>query len=172
MNDSLKDQLIALGLAEKPKPKKHKARERPARAGKQKAPGEVPLDQAWRMRKQEEKSTAEAKRQEKRAQDLLRRQINGQIQKLVDAHALNDKKAEIKRNFLYKGRIRSVLVTPEQLKALNAGELGVVFLRGNYTLMLPEHVEAVRKISADHIPELGSDSDDEGEFPVPDDLVW
>ena len=166
MSNSLKDQLISLGVAKKTKSAKDKAGSgkkpvRAKRAGK-KGGSELSLDQAYRMRQKEEKETAEAKRQKKRADDLLRRQINGKIQAIVDAHALNDRKAEIKRNFLYKGRIRSVLVTPEQLKALNADELGVVFLRGNYVVMLPEHVEEVRKISADHIPDLGSDAPEEG----------
>ena len=93
----------------------------------------------------------------------------------MDSHALNDSKAEVKRNFLYKGRIRGVLVTPEQLKALNAGELGLVFLRGNYVLMLPEHVELVRAVSDEHVPDLGGaepDDEEESEHKVPDDLVW
>ena len=121
-----------------------------------------------------EKSFSFEKRQQKRADDLLRRQVNAKIQLLVDAHALNDKKAERKRNFLYKGRIRSVLVTPQQMKALNAGALGVVFIRGNYILMLPEHVEEVRTISADHVPDLSGHGQDqeEGAFKVPDDLSW
>jgi uncharacterized protein YaiL (DUF2058 family) len=166
MGNSLKDQLIALGLADQPK------RSKPGRAGRKQAGPELSLDRAYRLRRKEEKETAAAKRHEKRAEDLLRRQVNGQIQKLVDAHALNDRTAEVKRNFLYKGRIRSVLVTPAQLRALNAGELGLVFLRGNYILMLPEHVEEVRRISADHVPELGGGSSEDEEFPVPDDLVW
>lgn len=175
MGDSLKDQLIALGLARADSGKKPK---KPARAGgkrkKQGAGGgELSLDQAYRLREREEKASAELKKQQKREQDLLRRQLNARIQALVEAHSLNDKKAELKRNFLYKGRIRSVLVTPEQLKQLNDGTLGVVFLRGSYILMLPEHVEEVRGISPDHVPDLGGDEPgEEEEFPVPDDLIW
>ena len=55
---------------------------------------------------------------------------------------------------MYKGRIRSVLVTPEQLRSLNEGELGLVFLRGSYFLLKPEIVEQVRSISPDHVPAL------------------
>ena len=132
------------------------------------------LDQAYRLRIKEEKKSAHDKKEFKRLEDLKRRRINNQVQELIEGKALNDKKAEVKRNFVYKGRIRGVLVTPEQLKALNAGELGLVFLKGNYILMLPEHVELVRAISADHVPDLGgSEPDDEDdEFKVPDDLVW
>ena len=172
MSNSLQDQLEALGLANK---KQSAKKLKPARKPKAKSSVEMSLDQAYRLRKKDEKQSAHAKKEQKRLLDLERRRINTQVQGLVKAHALNDEKAEVKRNFVYKGRIRSVLVTPEQLKAVNAGELGVVFLRGNYILMLPEHVELVRAISEDHIPDLGgSEPDDEGddEHKVPDDLIW
>lgn len=177
MGDSLKEQLIALGLAKPGGDRKPKAGRKPAvrRKPQKRDRGQLSLDEAYRLRQREEKRSAAEKKARKRAEDILRRQINAKVQGIVEAHALNDKAAELKRSFLYKGRIRSVLVTPEQLAALNAGELGVVFLRGSYFVMLPEHVESVREISADHVPELGSggdETDEEGEFPVPDDLVW
>jgi uncharacterized protein YaiL (DUF2058 family) len=177
MNDTLKDQLIALGLAQEKneKAQTRRAGSRPARRERKGAKdgGEMSLGQAYRLREQEEQEAVAAGRRKKREEDLLRRRTNARIQEIVDAHGLNDERAELKRNFLYKGRIRSVLVTPEQLRALNAGELGVVFLRGNYILMRPEQVAEVRRISADHVPDLGGTSDsDEAEFPVPDDLVW
>ena len=180
MSDSIKDQLVALGLA---KAETTKAKTKRAGAGKKKPrkrkkPGsgnsELSLDAAYRMRAKEEKESAAEKKRKKQEEDRLRRRVNAEIQKIVDVHALNDKTAELKRNFLYKGRIRSVLVTAEQLKSLNAGELGLVFLRGSYFVMAPEHVEAVRAISADHVPDLGADDQDDAdeEFPVPDDLTW
>jgi uncharacterized protein YaiL (DUF2058 family) len=170
MSESLKDQLIALGLA----------REKPVKSGKRgggnkprRRTGDVPLEQAYLLRDKAEQQHAQAKKQKKREEDLLRRQLNAQIQTLVEAHALNDRNAELKRNFMYKGRIRSVLVTAEQLNALNAGDLGVVFLRGGYYVMAPEHVEAVRSLSAEHVPDLGAgQADGDEEVPVPDDLVW
>ncbi len=91
----------------------------------------------------------------------------------MEQHKLNDPGAELKRNFLYKGRIRSVRVTPQQLKSLNDGELGLAFLRGSYFILKPEIVEQVRAISADHIPELaGGDEQGDEDHPVPDDMVW
>ncbi len=174
MGGSIKDQLLGLGLG---KAKKQAKKPKSVRKPKIKPDAEMSLDQAYALRKKDEKETANAKKEQKRLLDLERRRINTQLQELVNAHALNDKKAEVKRNFLYKGRIRSVLVTPGQLKALNAGELGVVFLRGNYVLMLPEHVELARAISEDHVPDLsGSEPDDieggDDKHKVPDDLVW
>lgn len=183
MSESLKDQLLKLGLAKeqssgKPrqsKPKPQRGR-KPAKKQGTSSAENLSLDQAYRLRAKEEKEQVRLKKEEKRLLDLERRRINKLVQEITDKHALNDPKAEIKRNFMYKGRIRSVLCTPEQLKALNAGELGVVFLRGSYILMEPEHVEAVRALSEDHVPDLGGNEPDDDaeddEYKVPDDLVW
>ena len=179
MSDSLQDQLLALGLAkEKPrksrsrKGRKHPGAGKPTRAAKAGKGGEISLDAAYRARAREEKSKAEQARAEKRAQDLERRRINNEIHQLVDGQALNDRDGELKRNFLYKGKIRSVRVNADQLKALNAGELSLVFLRGDYLVVKPALAERVRALSPDHVPDLGSEDPGEEEHPVPDDIVW
>lgn len=188
MSDSLQDQLLALGLAkEKPKPagKKRTHNVRKGRGSKgqgnkargRKGPatgkdGEISLDAAYRERQKAEKKGAELARAEKRALDLKRRKINTEIDKLLKDQALNDREGALKRNFLYKGKIRSVRVNEAQLKALNEGGLRLVFLRGDYLVVKPELAEKVRQLSPDHIPDLGGDAPDEDDFPVPDDLVW
>jgi uncharacterized protein YaiL (DUF2058 family) len=175
MSDSLQDQLLALGLAkEKPRQPKRKrggkTRGKPKQRGGKS--GEISLDAAYRAREREEKSRAEQARAEKRALDLERRRLNGEIQTLLEGQALNDRDGDLKRNFLYKGKIRSVRVNAEQLKSLNDGSLALVFLRGDYVVVKPEIAEQVRAISAEHVPDLGSADPGEEEFPVPDDIVW
>lgn len=184
MSDSLKDQLLALGLAKKPATpgkKNSRSKTRPKRPA-QKKPGsrsksatEISLDQAFRERAREERRAAEKTRQDKIAEDQRRRAINKNLQMLVDEHAVNDPEADIKRNFFYKGRIRSVLVNRQQLSAINQGELGLVFLRGRYFLVAAQVAEEASSISAEHVPDLTGSEDsgeDEGDHPVPDDLVW
>ncbi len=73
---------------------------------------------------------------------------------------------------MFRERIRKVYVTPEQHKALGEGRLGLVYLSGGYHVLDGDHVEAVRKIAADHVVDLGGDEPEDEEFPVPDDLVW
>lgn len=187
MSDSLQDQLLALGLAkDKPrqKPRKdrkarrpqggaHGARNASKQHAKQKSSGgEISLDAAYRARQKEEKRSAEQLKAEKRALDLERRRVNGEIDKLLKGNTLNDREGDLKRNFLYKGKIRSVRVNAEQLKALNEGSLCLVFLRGDYLVVTPELAASVRALSPDHVPELVSDEPDPEEFPVPDDLTW
>jgi uncharacterized protein YaiL (DUF2058 family) len=175
MSDSLKDQLLSLGL----KPKKtspesnqpSKSRHKPAK--REQGSGDMSLDQAYRIRNQQERQQKEQAIARKREEDRLRREINQKIKALVKAHAIRDETADTKRNFLYKGRIRSVLTTIDQLRDINAGKLGVVYLSGNYHLLPSDKIAEVQGFSPDHVPDLaGAESEGEEEFPVPDDLTW
>jgi len=195
LSRSLQDQLLDLGLASK-KPKK--ARGSSSRAGgmaperpggensppkknnqkqkeraQQAAEGEVSLDRAYALRIQEEQKQADAARKRKQEEDRRRRQLNQEIKAIVSKHRLNDAAAEIPRHFMYRGRIRKINLTSDQLKALNVGETGVVYLSGGYHLLALEHVEAVRVLSGDHVPDLAVGVTEDGEeFPVPEDLIW
>ena len=175
MSNSLKDQLLALGLAAKksqPKPKaQHKPRSKPAKAKDPNA--EISLDQAYRIRGKDERQKKEKALADKRELERQRRQINQKIQALIKQHSQRDEAADKKRNFLYKGRIRSVLATAEQIIEINSGKLGVVYLSGNYHLMPTDQIDEIRQFSPDHIPDLaGSESEEEKDNPVPDDLIW
>ena len=175
MSKSLKDQLLALGMAPSkpaPKPKKqHKPRVKPGKPKDSNA--EISLDQAYRIRSNDERQKKEQAIAKKRELERQRREINQKIKALIKAHSVRDDAAEKKRSFLYKGRIRSVLATAEQIIEINSGALGVVYLSGNYHLLPVEKVEEIRQFSPEHIPDLtGSESEDEKENPVPDDLIW
>ena len=175
MSGSLKDQLLALGLKSKnPGPSRNKSSKSPKKPARRKSDnGEVSLNQAYRMRNQQERQQKEQAIALKREQDRLRREINQKIKALIKAHAIRDEAADTKRSFLYKGRIRSVLTTVDQLRDLNEGKLGVVYLSGNYHLLPADKITEVQEFAPDHVPDLkGSDSTDEEEHPVPDDLIW
>jgi uncharacterized protein YaiL (DUF2058 family) len=192
MSKSLQEQLQALGLARAASSGQGKTAAREA-AGKGKRPGRAPpkpagkagsgadrsaasaemsLQQAYRLREQQAKEQAEQAREQKRLKDLRRRQVNDAIRAIVEPNRLNDLAAELSRHFMYKGRIRKVNVTADQLKALNEGELGLVYLAGGYHVLPPEYVEQVRALSAEHVPDLSGGAAEDEQFPVPDDLVW
>ncbi|MBT8060551.1 MAG: DUF2058 family protein [Gammaproteobacteria bacterium] len=176
MPDSLQDQLRALGLAKK-KSAGRKKRSKPARGQRQGQPGsdpkkELSLDEAYALRQREEKKQADRVRRRKQAEDRQRQETNRRIRDIVNKHRLNVDEAELARNFLFRGRIRKIHVTPEQQRALNDGELGIAYLSGSYFILSPEHLDAVRAISPDHVVELGGADEDEGDHPVPDDLDW
>ena len=192
MSKSLKDQLLALGLAQesdvrtrsgtgrkptaKPQQKSRsvaKSEKREAAASEQQmADSELSLEQAYRLREKHARDELEQDRERKRWEDLRRRQINEEIRIIVEARRVNDPAAQLSRNFIYKGRIRKVNVTARQFKELNGGALGLVYLAGGYHIMQPEYVEQVRKLSAEHVPDLTGGLDEDSQYPVPDDLIW
>lgn len=180
MNDSLKDQLIALGLAREEPGEKHHGKKRGesrsrARRSKARAAGGgegMSLESAWRLREREERDSREKEVEARRREERRRRRLNRDIQALVEGQAQNDSNAELKRNFIYKEKIRSVAVNAAQLAALNEGRLALVFLRGNYLVVAPELADQVRDLSPEHVPNLAGGDSGDGEHPVPDDLTW
>src|SRR5690606_25175986 len=93
--------------------------------------------------------------------------------------ALNDAEADIARHFPYGGKIKRIYVNADQLKALNAGELGVVQLNGRYMLVTAAHLAEAEAIFAPSValrvdPDApaGDDPYADPRYQVPDDLVW
>jgi uncharacterized protein YaiL (DUF2058 family) len=193
MSKSLQDQLLSLGLASKksaPKrsekasgksqrrsrnPNSQSNRKHPApdTAGAGASDGtEMSLDQAYALRKREEQKQAAEARKQKQEEIRRRRRLNKEIGAIVNKHRQNDPKANVPRNFMYKGRIRKIYLTEVQLKSLNEGKLGLAYLTGSYHLLDSEHIDTIRELSAEHVPDLGGESPDDEDHPVPDDLIW
>jgi uncharacterized protein YaiL (DUF2058 family) len=176
MSDSLKEQLLALGLAPKkvpPKKGKHAKGKGKRPAGQKPDPESVSLDQAYKLREREEQRQKSREAARKRELERQRRETNKKLKAIVEAHALKDENADTKRYFVYKGRIRNVLATREQINEINEGKLGVVYLRGNYHLVPSAVVEEVQAFASDHVPDMaGEEREEEQEHPVPDDLIW
>jgi len=182
MAESLQDQLRKLGLARE----KGEGKGKPANKPRGKATGtsaaavksgrghQMPLDKAWALRDRAEQKQVDEARRRKQAEDRRRQQINGEIRRIVEAQRQNRDEAEIPRNFLYRGRIRKVYVTPGQHQALSEGLLGIAYLTGGYHLLEAGALDQVRAISPEHVVDLtgGSPGEDEDEHPVPDDLAW
>ncbi len=187
MSKSLKDQLLDLKLVSKLARHKRAQADKPmANAGKARAGNtktvkvnvgnaDISLHQAYRMREQQDRQKKEQAATLKREQQRLRRETNQKIRKRVDAFAIRDTNADNKRDFLFKGRLRSVLATPEQIRAINSATLGIVYLSGSYHLLPIEKVAEIRQFAPEHAPELQAgeiQDQDEQEHPVPDDLIW
>lgn len=171
MGDSLQDQLRALGLAREKAPKPGGPRAR-KKSRDTKSGGQMSLEKAYALKARAEKQQAARARRSKLEEDRRRRLLNQEIREIVEAHGLDRAGSEVSRHFMFRGRIRKINLKPDQLRALNAGELGIVYLSGGYHLLFSEGVEAVRALSADHVVDFGDESQDDGDHPVPDDLVW
>lgn len=140
---------------------------------------EIDLGKAYALRAQKEKDDRIEAERLKQEDARVRREAKSQLTALVAARWLNDPAAEIARHFEYGGKIKRVHVTPDQLKALNAGELGVAQVDGRYLLLplaLLLEAEAIfapaiaLKVDPNAAP--GDDPYSDPAYQVPDDLVW
>lgn len=208
MSDSLRDQLLGLGFQPaKPAPRKPpgergggkthvrggkaaRRADRPTapRRGEPGAPrrdkpapgrSEIDLGKAYALRAQREKQErieAERLRQEEARQ---RREARARLAVLLEGRALNDAAADITRHFEYGGKIKRIHVTADQLRALNAGELGVVQLDGRYLLVDVASLDEAAAVFAPAValrvdPDAPAADDPYADprYQVPDDLVW
>jgi len=197
MSNSLRDQLLGLGFkpaapapkkgppaqTRKPNPK-HSGTKPLASAPRPDKPrartqDEIDLAKAYAIRAQREKQERiEAERQKQEAA-RQRREAQARLNTFLQGKALNLAEAEIARHFEYGGKIKRIYVTPEQLKALNAGELGVVQLNGRYLLVSAEVLNEAQTIFAPSValkvnPDAAPEDDPyaDPKYQIPDDLIW
>src|SRR4249919_4024393 len=140
---------------------------------------DIDLAKAYAIRAQREKDERIEAERQKQEQARQRREAKAQLAELLKDKALNDPEADIARHFNYGGKIKRVHVNAAQLKALNAGEIGVVQMDGRYLLVeaaLLDQVGAIFPPSvALKVDPNASPADDPYADPlyqVPDDLVW
>ncbi len=172
MTDSLRDQLLKAGF--KPSPASRQTK-RPRRQQASHAPrdsGEPDLARAFALRAKAERAERQAAEREAREKAAARKERKRKLQALLAGEALNRDDAEQVRNFEFAGKIRRVYVTPDQLRRLNAGELGVVMHGGRALIVTREIAFKAQAIAPELVPLLidpDAPADDDG---VPDDLMW
>ena len=203
MSKSLKDQLLGLGFsAPKPEPRKPQPAKKtgqggkPAHAQANRKPGgkpaphkpqlqkgmrreDIDLAKAYAIRAQKEKDERIEAERLKQEEARLRREAKAKLEALLKDKALNDAEADIARHFPYGGKIKRIYVTAEQLKSLNAGELGVVQQNGRYLLVTSDVLAEAEAIFAAAValkvdPNATAEEDPyaDPKYQVPDDLVW
>ena len=209
MSDSLRDQLLGLGFKPAPKPeRKPEARKPDARRPGPRPPGkgaapaprtgpggkprpsqgqsrkprsqeEIDLAKAYAIRAQREKDERIEAERVKQEEARLRREAKAKLEAFLKDKALNDAEADIARHFPYGGKIKRVYVNAEQLKALNAGELGVVQQNGRYVLVTSAVLAeaealfpACVALKVDPDAPAADDPYADPQYQVPDDLVW
>jgi len=192
MSNSLRDQLLGLGFkpatpapkkgppaqTRKPhaKPPADKPRTNKPRVRTQ---DEIDLAKAYAIRAQREKQERIETERQKQAAARQRREAQAKLNAFLQGKSLNVAEADIARHFEYGGKIKRIYVTPEQLKALNAGELGVVQLNGRYLLVSAEVLDEAETIFAPAValrvnPDAAPEDDPYADprYQIPDDLIW
>ncbi len=151
----------------------------PAQAGKPRSREDIDLAKAYAIRAQREKDERIEAERLKQEDARKRREAKAKLAELLKDKSLNDAHADIARHFDYGGKIKRIHVNAEQLKALNAGELGVVQLDGRYLLVtaaLLTEAEAIFApavaLKVDPDAPAGNDPYADPRYQVPDDLVW
>lgn len=203
MSNSLRDQLLGLGfksVAKPPSPAQPAARERPqskrqkaeatghgkpVQEGKARPPrtskpqGDIDLAKAYAIRAQREKDERIEAERIKQEEARLRREARAKLEVFLKGKAKNAADAEHVRHFDYGGKIKRVHVTADQLKALNAGELGVVQLNGSYVLVDADTLAQAEAIfppavalKVDPNAPAAEDPYADPQYQVPDDLIW
>lgn len=191
MSSSFKDQLLGLGFktslnpVHKPKPARPQEQAHAARPknsaphAKAKSQQEIDLAKAFALRNQQEKREREAAERDKQESARQKKLAKETVTKLLEGQTLNSPDADIARHFSYGGKIKRLYVTPGQLSALNAGELGIVQHNGRYCLVSKDVTLAVRALLPSLVA-LYCDGDEESlpegyddpRFQIPDDLIW
>ena len=140
---------------------------------------EIDLAKAYAIRAQREKDERIAAEKARQEEARLRREARARLAELVKDKSLNAAEADIARHFPYGGKIKRIHVTADQLKALNAGELGVLQMDGRYLLVTAELLAQAAEVFPPAIalrvdPDAPAAEDPyaDPQYQVPDDLVW
>ena len=161
-------------VAGKSNPASRPVQSRPARSRE-----EMDLAKAYAIRAQKEKDERIEAERLKQEEARLRREAKARVEELLKDKSLNDPNAEIARHFPYGGKIKRIHVNAEQLKALNAGELGVLQQNGRYLLVTAALLAEAESIFPACValkvdPDAPAEDDPyvDPQYQVPDDLVW
>ncbi|MDR6674798.1 DUF2058 family protein [Xanthomonas sp. 1678] len=140
---------------------------------------DIDLAKAYAIRAQREKDERIEAERLKQEQARLRREARAKLDELLKDQALNHAEADIARHFPYGGKIKRIYVTADQLKALNAGELGVLQQNGRYLLVtaaLLDQAEAIfpASVALRVDPNASAEEDPyaDPKYQIPDDLIW
>ena len=137
------------------------------------------MAKAYAIRAQKEKDERIEAERLKQEEARLRREAKAKLKDFLADKSLNAAEAEHVRHFEYGGKIKRIHVTAEQLRALNAGTLGVVQQDGRYLLVDADTLAQAEAIFAQAIalkvdPDAPAEADpySDPQYQVPDDLVW
>lgn len=178
MANSLQDQLLKSGLADKKKARRAKQQKR-EEANRAKR-GEIELeDPAERARRQRaEKAEKDRKLEDERKAQQREREIAAQIRQLIETHRLARSEGDEAYQFVQDKKIKKVYVNATQHRQLGKGLIALVARDDGYELVPATVAEKIRERDPAAILVLndrkpGSDEDDPyADYPIPDDLMW
>ncbi len=177
MANSLQDQLLKSGLADKKKAcrAKQQKKEDANRAKRGEIELEDPAERARRQRAEQAEKDRQLEAERHRQQ--REREIVAQIRQLIETHRLDRARGEVAYQFVQDKKIKKLHVTEPQRDQLARGQIAIVALGEGHELVPTTVAEKIRQRDEAAVVLLNDrnvqDEDDPyADYPIPDDLMW
>lgn len=190
MSQSVRDQLLKLGLVDERKASEAKREQRAGakkakKARKNRSKGEVAAavpeettrvraEAALKARTERDKEAARKKRLNEE-----RSALKAQVAQIIDRRREPRAKGEIAYNFVHGKKVKRIYVTEELLDGLSAGQMGVVRAGERFEVVRREVFERLAEIDPNAAVSLhpmrqqgAAEDDPYADKPIPDDLMW
>ena len=187
MGNSLRDELLKVGLVSEERLKKKSPRPKRARAKAAKKGGGPATTAPAAIEKTDASARHVLRENQRRTARFVRdatlgggtvaenakRALRQRIQDLIERERVNDAQADVAYHFVKGKRIKRIYVTADQRVQLSSGEIVIAALEGNHHLLSPSAVEALLAMAPQTVVCAGAETDqDSEEHPVPDDVTW
>jgi uncharacterized protein YaiL (DUF2058 family) len=184
MGNSLRDELLKVGLVseerlEKPR-KRKRTKAKPAKKRNKSstpAPAEPSNSTARHVLRENQRRTARFIRDSTlnggSVAESAKKALRRKIQALVESERMNDAQADVPYHFVKGKRIKRIYVTEAQRLQLSSGEIVIAALEGNHHILTAETAERLLALAPQTVVCGGAEAgEDSGEHPVPDDITW
>ncbi|ARB44549.1 DUF2058 domain-containing protein [Alloalcanivorax xenomutans] len=178
MANSLQQQLMKAGLADKKAARRAKQQKREdANRARREGGDEDAAERARRQRQEqaERDRQLEVQRQAEREE----REKQAQLRQLIEAHRLPREQGEVGFRFVQERKVKTIYVTASQQTQLANGRLVLVALGEGYELVPAEVVDKIRErdesvVLVCNTPSAKKQDEDDpyAGYEVPDDLMW
>ncbi len=178
MANSLQQQLMKAGLADKKAARRAKQQKREdANRARREGGDEDAAERARRQRQEqaERDRQLEVQRQAEREE----REKQAQLRQLIEAHRLPREQGEVGFRFVQERKVKTIYVTAAQQAQLANGRLALVAQGEGYELVPAEVVDKIRErdegvVLVCNTPSAKKQDEDDpyAGYEVPDDLMW
>ena len=179
MANSLQQQLMKAGLADKKKARRANQQKRED-ANKAKR-GEIELDDpAERARRQRaEQAEQDREREAVRKAEREKKEIAAQIRQMIEQSRLDRQHGDVPFQFVQDKKVKKAYVTSKQQNQLERGQIAIVAQGDSFELVPTVVAEKLRQRDpaavlclAERNTNEVDEEDPYKDFPIPDDLMW
>lgn len=179
---SLQEQLLKAGLVDKNKARQaDKDRQKQSRMARRSGASANHGTENQARQEQERKRARDRKLNQQKQEASRQKAITAQVKQLIEDNRMDRDQGEIAYSFIYRNKVKNILVTTELKNQLTLGRLAIV----TYLLNSQRKFEIVPTAVADKIAGRNADAvvhlnkeeevdenDPYAAFEVPDDLTW